>query len=99
MMSACEKRELGGKVAALVGVRFGGSYEAAFQHYGRHPDGRVGWDGVSTLLADAGVGNGCIRTVWSAEMMLTLDRDRSGRVGPAAFVAAYGIPTGAGGGG
>jgi hypothetical protein len=96
MMSERGKRELWGKVAALVGAGFGGRFEAAFGHYGRHADGRAGWDGVGALLADAGVGNWSTRTAWSAEVMLDLDRDRNGRVGPAAFVAAYGVPTGTG---
>ena len=94
MMSGCRKQELWGKVSALVEARFGGSVEAAFRHYGRDAGGRSGWDGVSALLADAGVGNWSTRTAWSAEVMLDLDRDQNGRVGPAAFAAAYGGRTG-----
>jgi hypothetical protein len=93
MMSDRSRRELQERVAALVGARFGGSFEVAFRHYGRQADGRAGWDGVSALLADAGVGNGSTRTAWSAEVMLGLDRDQNGRVGPAAFAATYGHPT------
>ena len=93
MMSERSKADLWDKVAALVGARFGGSFEAAFRHYGRDAGGRAGWDGVSALLADAGVGNWSTRTAWSAEVMLGLDRDLNGRVGPAAFAATYGHPT------
>ncbi len=96
MMSERGKRELWGKVSALVGARFGGSFEAAFRHYDPHADGRAGWDGVSALLADAGAGNWSTRAAWSAEVMLGLDADRNGRVGPAAFVATYGVRTGTG---
>ena len=39
MMSERSRRELREKVAALVGARFGGSFEAALRHYGRHPTG------------------------------------------------------------
>jgi hypothetical protein len=94
MMTERGKQELWGKVSALVGARFGGDFEAAFRHYGRDAGGRAGWDGVSALLADAGVGNWSTRTALSAEVMLDLDRDRCGRVGPAAFAAAYGGRTG-----
>lgn len=90
MMTERGRQELWGRVSALVGTRFGGSFEAAFRHYGRHPGGRTGWDGVSALLLDAGVGNWSTRTALSAEVMLDLDRDGKGRVGPAAFTAAYG---------
>ncbi len=89
MMSERGRRELREKVAALVGARFGGSFDAALRHYGRHPDGRAGWDGVTALLADAGAGNWATRAAWSAEVLLDLDPDLDGRVGPAAL-AAYG---------
>jgi hypothetical protein len=94
MTSGCWKQELWGKVSALAEARFGGSVEATFRHYGRDAGGRAGWDGVSALLADAGVGNWSTRTALSAEVMLDLDRDRNGRVGPATFAAAYGDRTG-----
>jgi hypothetical protein len=86
MMSDCGRRELWGKVAALVAAGFGGSCEAAFRRYARGPDGTLGPDELVTLLSDAGVGTAGNRLTWAAAVIVELD-DGDERIGWAEFAA------------
>lgn len=76
--------ELKAKVSRLVDSKFGGDYNAAFDHY-------AGNDGVATrselidMLKDAGVGNGLTRGMWADGVMKEVDADGSGSVSKAEF--------------
>jgi hypothetical protein len=85
------RREFRDGVAALVGARFGGSYRAAFEHYDRNGAGRIDWEGLITLLADAAVGTrGTRPRWWTAAVMVELDRDGDGCLSWAEFAAVFG---------
>ena len=96
MMSERGRRELREKVAALVGARFGGSFEAAFLGYDPDREGLVGRDGLFALLADAGVGTRWTRPGWVSNVLAELDADADGRLSWPEFAAGLSVPAAAG---
>ncbi len=92
-----QRKELAGKVAALVAARFGGDYRAAFAHYDADGDGGIGSPEVKVLLSDAGVGNVFTGWAWAAGVIEEMDADKDRKVTWEEFVAAVegnGPPTG-----
>jgi len=75
-----EKQELIQKVSALVERRFGGDYEATFNHYAskRTESGSIDSNELSDLLADAEIGNVFTRGMWVSGIMAELDKDKDG---------------------
>ncbi len=89
MASEEQRRELEGKVAALVGSRFGGDYRAAFGHYDADGDGAISKGELKALLKDAGVGSGLTRWVWADGVVEELDADGDGHISWAEFEAVF----------
>jgi Ca2+-binding EF-hand superfamily protein len=77
-------------VSAVVGVRFGGSYRAAFDHYDRNRVGRVDAEGLIALLADAAIGTRLCRLGWAVAVLAETDRDGDGSLGWEEFATAFG---------
>ena len=80
MASEEEKRELIGKLEALVQEQYDGDYKTAFDHYAnkRSESGSVDADELSDLLSDAGVGNAFTRGFWVDGVMAEVDKDNDG---------------------
>ena len=89
MASEEQKRELVGKVSALVASRFGGDYRAAFDHYDADRNGVVSKGELKALLADAGVGTGLTRWAWADGIIDELDTDGDGTISWAEFDAVF----------
>jgi len=85
-----DRRELRDKVAALVGLRFGGDYRVAFGHYAADGNGAVSRHELEALLADAGVGPNWTPWVWATAIVAALDADGDGCVSWPEFAAALG---------
>ena len=85
MASEDNRRELEGKVTALVAARFGGDYRAAFDHFDANRDGVIDNDELKALLKDAGIGSGLTRWAWAKGVMDEADTDRSGGISWAEF--------------
>jgi hypothetical protein len=97
MMDERDRRNLRAGVAALVAYRFGGSSRAAFEHYDRGRDGRLDWDELTTLLADAGVAGQWSRSAWAAGVITDAGAGREAHLSWPHFVAAVGGGSDAGG--
>jgi hypothetical protein len=89
------KQELRDKLAALVGARFGGDYEAAFGHYDADRDGAISRDELKALLGDAGVGSSWTRWAWAAGIIDELDANGDGVISWSEFATVFevGEPT------
>ena len=81
------KKELVKRVSDLVYGRFGGDYNAAFNHYATKSSAEpsVDADELRELLSDAGVGNSVTRGVWVRGIIGELDRDMDGKISAAEF--------------
>ncbi len=88
MASELQKQELMEKVSTLVGTEFGGDYSIAFQHYA-DSSGKVGKDGVKTLLRDAGIGSVLTRWAWAGALIAELDGDGDGVISWPEFAVAF----------
>jgi hypothetical protein len=89
MMSARGRRELRDGVSALIGTRFGGSYQVAFAHYDRNGGGQIDREGLVTLLADAGVGGRWTRPGWAAAVFAEAERDGEGLISWPEFATLF----------
>jgi hypothetical protein len=89
MASEENRRELEEKVTALVAIRFGGDYRAAFGHYDADGDGAISKAELTTLLTDAGVGSGWTRWAWASGVMAELDTNGDGVIAWAEFEAVF----------
>ncbi|QEL20607.1 EF-hand domain-containing protein [Limnoglobus roseus] len=93
MASEENRRELDEKVTALVAIRFGGDYRAAFARYDANGDGVISKDELKALLADAGIGSGLTRWAWANGIIEAVDTNRDGVIDWAEFEAVF-QPTG-----
>ncbi|MCE9529599.1 MAG: EF-hand domain-containing protein [Planctomycetes bacterium] len=89
MASDQDKQELREKMAAVVGARFGGDYEAAFRSYDADHDGAIEKDELKSLLSDAGVGSMWTRWAWAAGIIKEMDADTDERITWPEFAAAF----------
>ena len=89
MASEANKLEVEEKVSALVAIRFGGDYRAAFAHYDTDGDGAIRKDELRILLADAGIGSGLTRWAWASGILDELDTDSDGGISWAEFDAVF----------
>jgi hypothetical protein len=69
-----EEQELVDGIKALVKNKFGGDYGAAFDAYAG-PDGKIDSDELSTVLEQAGIGNGLTRGFWVSGVLDKVDQD------------------------
>jgi hypothetical protein len=97
MMNDRGRGELRGGVSALVGVRFGGSYRAAFDRYDRNRAGQVDAEGLIALLADAAIGTRLSRLDWAEAVLAEADRDGDGGLCWEEFATAFGHDPASGG--
>jgi hypothetical protein len=96
MMSERGRRELRDGVSTLVGTRFGGNYRVAFAHYDRNWRGQIDWEGLMTLLVDAGVGGRWTRPGWAGAVFAETERNGQGFISWPEFAVLFevGEPTG-----
>lgn len=83
--------ELRAKIRALVQRSFGGSFRALYDHY--DPSG-AGADraALTSLLADADVGNVFTRGLWADGVMTRVDTNHDGRISWDEFAQIVGLP-------
>lgn len=77
------EQELQDKVQRLVERRFGGDYQAAFDHYDSSDDRAIGRKELLRLLDDAGIGNLVTRGAWADGILDKIDGqggNRDGRI-------------------
>lgn len=89
MMSERGWRELRDGVSTLVGIRFGGDYQAAFAHYDRNQCRQIDREGFVTLLADAAVGSRWTRPGWAAAVFVATGRNGEGLISWPEFAALF----------
>jgi hypothetical protein len=93
-------KELREKVAKLVDEKFGGDYQAAFDHYNKNRDTGIDHGELMDLLGDADIGNFITRGFWADGVLDFLDKkagDKDGRVQWSEFQDNVALPSLAGG--
>ena len=70
------------KVSMLARRHFYSDYKRMFDHYATNPrfPGQIDQDGLASLLADAGIGNGITRPQWVRGVMSAVDKNNDGFV-------------------
>jgi Ca2+-binding EF-hand superfamily protein len=76
-------------IKALVKNKFGGDYRAAFDAYAG-PDGKIDSDELSTVLEQAGIGNGLTRGFWVSGVLDKVDQDGDRKISWPEFQAVVG---------
>jgi hypothetical protein len=84
-----EEQELVDGIKALVKNKFGGDYRAAFDAYAG-PDGKIDSDELSTVLEQAGIGNGLTRGFWVSGVLDKVDQDGDRKISWPEFQAVVG---------
>jgi Ca2+-binding EF-hand superfamily protein len=88
MATEAQKREVRDKLSRLVGEKFGGDYQKAFEFYDNGPkDGHIDAAELTQLLKDAGIGNWFTRDAWVEGIINELDADHDGAISAAEFGA------------
>jgi hypothetical protein len=68
------------QVNKLTASRFDNDYKKGFDFYDKNKDGTINSDELSTLLADADVGNSLTRWKWVDGVMKTMDANKDGKI-------------------
>lgn len=94
MSTYAQRIEVKQKGVRLVNERFGGDFEAAFDHYDSNHDERIGRDELLEFLYDAhigdGVGLGFLRGMWADGILEEVDTDLDGEISRKEFHAILG---------
>jgi Ca2+-binding EF-hand superfamily protein len=84
-----KRQEIDDKMTALVKIRFGGDYRAAFAHYDADGNGVIDKDELKTLLSDAGIGSGLTRWAWAKGIIGEVDTSGDGSISWEEFAAVF----------